>query len=111
MRPWKRTVFVPRWPVKERVPASRSRVHLRALRFLRVGATHLFLTLRPGLGEKNASCTGAARLSANVILVPTGGRRFFLESWASFEPRRQVLGLTVTRPTAGSAGVVKVASA
>src|SRR5439155_11036484 len=91
-------------------PASTRRVHLRALWFLRVGATHCFLTLRPGLAEKNATCTAAARLSANVILVPTGGRFFLLESWAGFAPRRQVLGLTVTRPTAGSAGVVRVAS-
>src|SRR5712692_6806106 len=89
MRPWKRMVLLPTWPANERVPASTSRVLLRAMRFLRVGA---------------------ARFSEKMILVPTG-TRLLLWICASLDPRRQVLGLTLTGPTAGSASVVKVASA
>src|SRR2546423_6703040 len=106
MRPWKRTVFWPPWPVKERLPARTNRAHLLALRFLLLGATHFPLTLRPGLRIRKSSLTGTTRLSENLILVPTGGRLCFFEICTSLGPRRQVLGLTVTGPTIGKGGRV-----
>src|SRR4051794_15083181 len=110
MRPWKRTVFLPAWARKERLPAERRRLHFFPLRFFRVGARHLRPTLRPGLTAKKRSRTGAARLREKVILVPTGDLLFFLENRASLRPSRQVLGCNRRARTAGRASVVKLAS-
>jgi hypothetical protein len=76
MRPRKKTLFVPLWPMND--SASRVTVSLRAgfEWFLLVFATHLPMSLRPLTVWVKKSLTVACSLSVKEKVVPTGG--FFL---------------------------------
>lgn len=72
IRPLNETLFRPRRPVNESVPAVTVRVQVGLWRLLWVWVTQRRLTLRPLSFWVNARLTLAGSLSVNEKTVPTG---------------------------------------
>ncbi len=93
-RPWKTTLLVALWPLKDSRPAVTVRVQALRVAFLRLLATHFRPTLRPPTRWLKLKVTVAGSFSAKEKVVPTGGLR--LERLcgelmrAGFLPSRQV---------------------
>jgi hypothetical protein len=87
MRPRKETLFMPQWPLKERVPWEMVRLQARLWRFWFVWATPL--PLRPASFRVNARLPPACSLRLKEKVVPTGGR-CLREKVACASPSRQV---------------------
>ena len=89
MRPWKATLFVPLWPMNDKVPAATVRLQPGLRRFFLVCATHLPLILRPLTRWAKLKLIAAGTFSEKENVVPTGAF-FFALICASLRPKRHV---------------------